>query len=425
MTKKFRMAYLHSIYERYRRAAKKIKTQILDELCRICRYNRKYAIRRLAAGPPDVQPPSGRRRGHRRRLLDPRLAAVLREIWEKAHYPWSARLREILRLWRKAIQRRYRLSEREERILLSLSPRTIDRALQAHKLRLKHRLYGRTKPGRLLKHQIPIKTEHWDVDGPGFTEVDTVSHSGSCAEGLFIYSVNWTDIYTQWVETRAVMGKGEVMVLEAIQQMRQALPFALRGLDADNGSEFINHHLVRYCTDEKIQFTRSRAYKKDDNAHIEQKNWTHVRKLLGWDRYDSPQALQVMNDLYANELRLYMNLFQPSVKLLKTERRGSRLKRLYDKPLTPLDRLIASGQGDRLKIAHLKAIRERTDPFALAQTIDAMLRRIWRLAHHRMPRPASPDSSGNLTPQQRDVVQIIAKIFGVKSVRRKEDGPTA
>ena len=183
------------------------------------------------------------------------------------------------------------------------------------------------------------KTDCWDVTTPGFTEVDLVSHSGNSAQGDFIHSLNTTDIHSTWVESRAVMGKGQTGVLLAMQEIEKALPFKLVGIDSDNGSEFINYHLKAFCDHKGVQFTRGRPYKKDDNAHIEQKNWTHVRKIFGYLRYDSQQALGAMNDLYRHELRLFQNLFLPSVKLLRKVRVGSKLKRLYDKPQTPLERV--------------------------------------------------------------------------------------
>lgn len=423
MTKKFRMAYLLQVFERYRRSSKALKKQILDELCRVCGYNRKYAIRRLAAGPVQKSRTLSRR-GHRRKILTTRLVKILEDIWQHAQYPWSARLCVILHLWQRSIMRRYLLDPGDMRILQSISPRTIDRALNTKKRALQRRFYGRTKPGTLLKHQIPIKTEHSAVDRPGFAEVDTVSHSGNNASGEFIYSVNLTDIDSGWVETRAVLGKGETGVQLAIEGMRQALPFTLVGLDSDNGSEFINHHLWRYCQALDVEFTRSRPYKKDDNAHIEQKNWTHVRRLLGWDRYDSEAALHAMNDLYVHDLTLYMNLFQPSVKLVKTERRGSRRRRFYDPPQTPLDRLIASAKGDRLKVARLKAVRQRLDPIELSTRIDKKLEKIWRLAHRRLPSAPSTRTIA-LSAQQLDLLDALKKNFGSKSKQQKEDGPTA
>jgi hypothetical protein len=309
--------------------------------------------------------------------------SLLAAIWQAAGYPWSVRLKALLPLWLPWTAKRFHLNPALQHQLLSISPATMDRRLKTQKLRLKKNLYGRTKPGSLLKHHIPIKTDHWDVSTPGFTEVDLVSHSGSSSEGEFIHSLNQTDIHTTWVETRAVLGKAQHRVKEAMDEMRLALPFKLLGIDSDNGSEFINDHLYRYCLSLGIQFTRGRAYKKDDNAHVEQKNWTHVRKLLGYVRYDSQQALQAMNDLYRNELRLFQNLFQPSVKLSKKVRIGSRLKRLYDKPKTPFQRVCDCPQADPQKIAQLKKLMQSLDPFELSKTIDRKLEHVYQMAHYR------------------------------------------
>ena len=246
-----------------------------------------------------------------------RCVEVLTKIWEAADYPWSVRLKALLPVWLPWLRKVMAVSAETERQLLAISARQIDRRLKPRKSDLRRRMYGRTKPGSLLKHHIPIKTDHWDVSSPGFTEIDLVSHSGDCAEGESAHSFNVTDIHTTWTETRAVMGKGQTGIVAALEDMRQRMPFVLRGIDSDNGSEFLNHHLVSYCKAQSIQLTRGRPYKKDDNAHIEQKNWTHVRRLIGWDRYDSPAAVQLLNDLYRHEQRLMMNLFQPSVKLLR------------------------------------------------------------------------------------------------------------
>ena len=242
------------------------------------------------------------------------------------------RLKALLPLWLPWARRRLRLSATVCQQLRAISPRQIDRRLAATKRQLPTRRYGRTKPGTLLKHHIPLKTDHWDVTVPGFTELDLVAHAGHRADGEFAHSLNVTDIHTTWVETRAVLGRGEGRVQAALEEIRQALPFRLRGIDSDNGSEFINNHLYRYCQAQEIQFTRGRPYKKDDNAHIEQKNWTHVRKLVGYWRYDTPTAVAALNALYRHELRLFHNLFLPSVKLLAKERVGARLRRRYDRP---------------------------------------------------------------------------------------------
>jgi hypothetical protein len=379
--------YLKTIYPRYRPARRPEKQQILDECCRITGYHRKHAVRLLNGPAPSGERPRARRR--RAALYGPAVIAALTAIWTAAGYPWSVRLKALLPLWLPGARRRLRLSPALERQLLAISPRQIDRRLAPHKRQLHKRLYGRTKPGTLLKHHIPIKTDRWDVAGPGFTEIDLVSHSGNSAEGEFLHSLNVTDIHTTWVETRAVLGKHQRGVQAALVELRQALPFGLRGIDSDNGSEFINGHLYDYCRAHAIQFTRGRPYKKDDNAHIEQKNWTHVRKVLGYLRYDSLAALTAINALYAHELRLLQNLFLPSVKLVRKERVGSRLRRRYDAPRTPLERVLACAEIAQAKVDALVALRDRLDPFALAETIDRKLEAIFALANHRQS-PARP-----------------------------------
>ncbi len=224
---------------------------------------------------------------------------------------------------------------------------------------------------------------------PGYVEVDLVSHSGDSASGEFIFSVNVTDILTGWTETRAVIGKGQQGVLAALADISRVLPFDLKGIDSDNGGEFINAHLLRFCQQHKIEFTRGRPYKKDDNAHVEQKNWTHIRKVMGWERYDTRRALKAMNAFYAGPWSIMMNLFQPSIKLITKVRQGSRLIRRYDEPQSPLDRLIASKQGRQGCVCELQRTRTQTDPFELASEIDRRLEAIWKLAN--------PSSS----PQQR------------------------
>src|SRR5712691_7817404 len=380
MTGMGRREYLRAIYERYRRSSRERKGTILDEFCRVCGCHRKHAIRLLRGPGSERHPPPRRSRGpsYGRPVIQ-----ALAQIWEAAGYPWSVRLKAMLPLWLPWLRQRLALTADVERQLQLISPRQIDRRLQSRKRVLRRRIYGRTKPGTLLKHHIPIKTDHWNVTRPGFTEIDLVSHSGDCADGEFAHSFNLTDIHSTWTETRAVLGKGQTGIVAGLEEMRQGLPFTLRGIDSDNGSEFLNHHLVGYCRAQQIQFTRGRPYKKDDNAHIEQKNWTHVRRLIGWDRYDSAAAVGLLNDLYRHELPQMMNLFQPSVKLLRKERIGSRLKRVYDRPQTPLDRLRAGKEFDRTKVTELLRLRAATDPFELAKTIDKKLARIAALARRQ------------------------------------------
>lgn len=380
MSQPSKKEYFRIMHARYQRArSDEDKSEILNELCEVCGYHRKHAIRKLNC-PLPASKKKGRRKP-RGTTYNAKVIGVLKAVWEAAGYPWSLRLKALLPLWLVWIRLRYALTAEQERQLLAISARQMDRRLQPHKLELKRRLYGRTKPGTLLKHQVPIRTEHWDVTTPGYVEIDLVSHSGPSAEGDFIYSLNITDIFTGWTTTRAVMGKGQRGVVAALDAMAVELPFALKAIDSDNGSEFLNAHLIRYCKQHNLEFTRSRPYKKDDNAHIEQKNWTHVRKLIGYDRFDSPRALAAMNDLYQHEWHTMMNLFQPSVKLIRKVRKGSRLTRQYDAAQTPLDRLLAVKGGDAAKIARFVQVRQMTNPFDLAATIERKVEKIWTLAN--------------------------------------------
>jgi hypothetical protein len=353
---------------------------MLTEFCKVADFNRKYALRLLNGERPKRVPPTRRKR---RRKYSLRMVELLRVIWDAANYPWSVRLRALIPLWLPWVRKHAELSPRVERELLAISPRQIDRVLAPYRKQVQRRVYGRTKPGTLLKHQIPIKAERWETSEPGFGEIDLVSHSGDRADGEFINSLTFTDIHSTWTENRAVMGKGQTFVREALDDIRNKLPFPMRGIDSDNGSEFINHHLTAYCEVHKIAFTRSRPYKKDDNAHVEQKNWTHVRKLFGYLRYDSEEALEEMNELYRGDLRLFQNLFLTSVRLVAKKRVGSRLRRSYDAAQTPLDRLLASPGRHGLKLSALRALRERLDPFVLSSRIDKKLRRIHALSNAR------------------------------------------
>lgn len=414
MSGKSRWDYLKAIYFRYKKVSKPLRARILDEFCQVCGYNRKYAIR-LLNGPAPQKIKTTTRKG-RRPTYGAKVILFLTAIWEAAGYPCSARLKALLPLWLPWAIKRLTLSDQVQKQLLTISPATIDRRLKSKKRQLKTRLYGRTKPGTLLKHHIPIKTDSWDVKTPGFTETDLVSHSGNSASGEFLHSLNVTDIHCTWVETRAVMGKSQIGVLNAMKEIEQALPFKLLGIDSDNGSEFINYHLKTFCDQNKIQFTRGRPYKKDDNAHIEQKNYTHVRKIFGYLRYDSEGAQKAINDLYQNELRILQNLFLPSMKLIKKTRVGSKLQRRYDKPHTPLERLSGCAQADPVKIQELKGLRNKTDPFELAKRIEQKLEHIYQMANHRIspsPQPSEPKVQP-LTRSEKQTLGEISKIFAIQ-----------
>lgn len=376
MGRQARWEYLCQMWPRYREAGRKEKSRLLDEVCRVTGYHRKYAVRCLNGPPPDGRP-------RRRRLRVPHYGKAvdqaLRVVWEAANYPWSMRLKALLPRWLPWLKKRLSISPRLERQLLRISPRQIDRRLKPYKVRAKRRLYGRTKPGTLLKHHIEIKAERWEVQEPGFTEIDLVSHSGDRADGEFIHSLTLTDIHTGWTETQAVMGKSQAHVVEALEQIRRRLPFELSGIDSDNGSEFINHHLHGYCEALGIRFTRGRPYKKDDNAHVEQKNWSQVRQLFGYDRFDNPKLVDLMNDLYTNEWSQLQNHFCPTLKLKDKSRDGARYKKHYHVPQTPYHRVLACpaiAPSTRKAIVSMQA---SLNPFELKRRIEAKLKIIFSM----------------------------------------------
>jgi hypothetical protein len=265
--------------------------------------------------------------------------------------------------------------------LVGISPATMDRLL--FRVRVQYRKQGRatTKPGTLLRKHIPIKTNQWDETHPGFLEADSVAHCGQSLSGMFAYTIDCVDIATGWSEQRAVWGKGETGVLQQIHHIEQSLPFSLLGFDCDNGSEFLNHHLLRHFTQRKrpVRFTRSRPYHKDDNAHVEQKNWTHVRQWLGYERLDDPRVVPLLNDLYTQEWRLFHNLFCPSAKLIAKQRIGSKTIKHYDLPKTPCQRIIESPHVPASVKHNLAAQLETLNPFVLRKAMEQKLKTIFNL----------------------------------------------
>ena len=255
-----RWEYFRVIYERYRKAESTAKGGMLDEFCLNTGYHRKYAIR-LLNGPPPGKREEARPRG-RKPQYSPGVVSLLAAVWEAAGYPWSVRLKAILPNWMPWIRRRYKPRAETERQLLGISARQIDRRLQRKKSQCQRRLYGQTKPGTLLKHHIPVKTDSWDVSGPGFSEIDLVAHCGNSGEGEFAHTLNLTDIHSGWTESRVLLGKSQVAVQEGLDEIEKGLPFRLLGVDSDNGSEFINWHLKIWCEQKQIQLTRDNLTRK-------------------------------------------------------------------------------------------------------------------------------------------------------------------
>jgi hypothetical protein len=286
-----------------------------------------------------------------------------------------------------------------ERQILAISTRQLDRRLKPYKIQLRRRFYSTTRPGRLLKSMIPIRTFNSDISTPGYLEIDTVAHCGRSLQGDFLYTLTATDIFTGWTDRVALLGKSQYAVVEALQTLQARLPFRLRGLDSDNGEEFINYHFLSFCQSHRLLFTRSRPSKKNDNPHVEQKNFTHVRTFLGWHRWESTQARDLLNDLYAKELLYFQNLFQPSLKLRSKTHVGSKIKRRYHPPQTPFDRLHACPWPLRPGLRLYRLLRSTLNPFELSATIDRKLESLRRLSVAKPSVPRPPLAA--TTPQAR------------------------
>jgi len=375
-----KMEYLEKIYLRYKRAGRNEKSLILNEFCENCGYHRKHAIRVLGNFKRFTKP-RPKKRGRKTVYNKASVREPLERIWLAANLPCSKRLKAIILLWLPGYAQEYGgLMPGTIKLLYRISAPTIDRMLKPHRLKYKYRGRSTTKPGTLLRKQIPIKTNQWDERRPGFIEADTVAHCGDSADGMYANTADFVDIATCWTEQRAVWGKGEKATLEQIKDIETSLPFPLLGFDADNGGEFLNYHLFRHFTKREkrpIQFTRSRAYRKEDNAHIEQKNWTHVRQWIGYHRLDNPRVVPLLNDLYKSEWRLYHNFFQPSVKLIEKKRVASKVIKRYDKPKTPYERILESAHVPAARKRSLKEQYAKLNPFRLRKAMEKKLAKIY------------------------------------------------
>lgn len=373
--------YIETIYLRYKKASKKQKTAILNEFCRNCNYNRDYAIRKLQYFKRFTKP-KPKKRGKPSKYNNPEIIEILKQIWLTAHMPCSKRLKSILPLWIPSYQMEFTAIPNDIiKLLHEISPSSIDRILKPTRLKYTGRGRSTTKPGTLIRNQIPIKTNQWDESRPGFLEADTVAHCGDTIAGMYTNTVDTVDIATSWSEQRAIWGKGETATLEQIKNIESTLPFPILGFDSDNGGEFLNYHLYRHFTDRKklIAFTRSRAYKKNDNAHIEQKNWTHVRQWLGYVRLDNPKVVPLMNELYKGEWRLFHNFFCPSMKLKDKKRIASKVIKCYHSPKTPYQRVLESEHVSKSVKDNLKEQFSGLNPFKLRKAIDKKINKILKV----------------------------------------------
>ena len=360
--------YLARIKDRYRHVSREGKKRILDEFCAVCGHHRKHAIRLLRSDGRTRKKKPGRPCQYNKEDIQ-----VLEDIWLASDRPCASRLIGMIPLWLPFYEKRHgdlEASRREK--LLTIRARTLDRILKATRQKHGSRGLSGTKHGDYLKTNIPIKVRHDDVTEAGFIQADTVAHCGGSLEGEFVWSLTFTDILTGWTENGAVWNKGQTGVHQLLRSIEDRLPFPIKGFHTDNGGEFINHHLHSYYRhrDVPVQMTRGRSGKKNDNPHVEQKNWTHVRLLLGYQRIEDPTLVKDIDVLYeaANWLN---NFFCANRRLVFKEKRGSRYYKRYDAPATPCERLIASGQLNELQLTHLTEMKLNLDPYKLRRLIDA------------------------------------------------------
>ena len=376
MTKK---ELISTVKNRYLKADKEGKGKILDEFCQNTGYNRKYATRILQAGYDNNRVKS-RGRKSRKKIYDSEVIMPVIKIWELLEYPCGQRLQPMLAPMADSLIRcnELKISDDIKYRLETISAKTLDRRLKRERtIRRLNRNRGTTRHGSLLKSSIPIRITNWDTNRVGFMEMDTVAHNGGDPSGEFIYSLDMTEIYSGWSEQAAVMGKGEVGVAKAIDDIKNDLPYDLSGLDSDSGGEFINWHLVRYCDRNKLFFTRSRPDRKNDNAYVEQKNNTHIRQRLGYGRYDTKKQLGAINDLYRNELRLFDNFFRPVMKIVSKEKiNNSVCRKKYDIAKTPCQRLLESKQISSKQKQKLTEIYLSLNPVKLKNIIDQKIKKI-------------------------------------------------
>jgi hypothetical protein len=382
MTKMGKKELILSTKPRYLKASKKDKTKILDEFCKNTGYDRKYAISIFQA-KCDYNRASREGRKPRAKKYGHDVMTVIIKIWELLDHPCGVRLKPSLMPMLESMTSFNEISVTNEikDKMESISARTLDRRLDNERqIRKLNKNRGTTRHGSLLKTSIPIRITDWDTETMGYMEIDTVSHNGGDPGGEFASSLDMVEIFSGWSEQAALMGKGEIATVKAVEAIKEDLPFWLLGLDSDGGSEFINWHMVRYCEKKKLFFTRSRPDRKNDNAYVEQKNNTHIRQLLGYGRFDTVEQINAINDLYRNELRLFNNFFKPVMKIASKEKiNNSVFKKKYDIAKTPYQRLIESGQLPEGQAEKLTTLYKTLNPVQLKRAINEKVKKIKKM----------------------------------------------
>ncbi len=380
MSLKSKRELLAVVRPRYLKASKVEKQKMLDEFTSATGYHRKYAIRVLKNQEP-VQNHLKRKTKTYPAIYRGEVVQALEQIWEIYGRICAKRLQPILPEAIKVLERceEIEMTKATKDLLLKISSASIDRCLFPVRVKSPHGL-STTKPGSLLKNLIPVRTfTEWDQERPGFMEIDLVAHCGTTTEGQYLNTLTCTDLATGWTDVTALPHRSQEAVSKAIHQMRQRLPFPLLGIDSDNGSEFINDLLYRYCLDEKITFTRSRPYQKNDQAHVEQKNWSVVRHTVGYDRWETDQEFALLESIH-DDLRLYINFFQPSFKLIAKERIGNKTIKRYDPAKTPYQRVLERQDISLDAKARLMNLYLQLNPAELRHRIDQKTAQLWKIS---------------------------------------------
>jgi hypothetical protein len=380
MSLKSKCELLEAVRPRYLKASKVEKQKILDEFTSVTGYHRKHAIRMLKNQVQVQNHLNGKTKIYKT-IYGGEVVQALEQIWEISGCICSKRLRPFLPEAIKMLEdcHEIELSKETKELLLQISSASIDRCLHAVHIKSPHGL-STTKPGSLLKNLIPVRTfTEWDEEQPGFMEIDLVAHCGNTTEGQYLNTLTCTDICTGWTDVTALSYRSQETVFDAIHLVRQRLPFPLLGIDSDNGSEFINDLLYRYCLREEITFTRSRPYKKNDQAHVEQKNWSVVRHMVGYDRWETEQELAILESIY-DDLRPYINFFQPSLKLIAKERIGNQTIKRYDTAKTPYRRVLGRKDISLEAKAPFINLYVQINPAELRRCIDRKIATLWKIS---------------------------------------------
>lgn len=380
MSLKSKYELLEVVRPRYLKANKLEKQKMLDEFTSVTGYHRKHAIRVLKNKVQVQNHLKGKTKTYQT-IYRGEVVQVLEQIWETYGCICSKRLKPFLPEAIRVLERykEIKISKDTKELLLKISSASIDRCLRPVRIKSPHGL-STTKPGSLLKKLITVRTfTEWDEERPGFMEIDLVAHCGNTTEGQYLNTLTCTDLCTGWTDVTALPRRSQEAVSEAIHRMRQRLPFPLLGIDSDNGSEFINDLLYRYCLDEKITFTRSRPYKKNDQAHVEQKNWSVVRHTVGYDRWETDQEFAILESIHA-DLRLYINFFQPSFKLIAKERIGNKTIKRYDIAKTPYQRVLERKDISLEAKARLMNLYLQLNPAELRRRIDQKTAKLWKIS---------------------------------------------